>query len=108
MWSRGATAFALALAAAARSRAQLNGLRTIIILIMSTIGGSMIFRFLMPPLMQKFGLLTFNAWAIDGFRKVFWFQDEPWELWPQVSVRVMLIFAFLWLARLLARRWEVA
>jgi ABC-2 type transport system permease protein len=32
------------------------------------------------------GLLTINAWAIDGFTKVFW-RDEPVShLWPQVLV----------------------
>ena len=41
-------------------------------------------RFLMPEAMQKAGLLTINAWAIDGFTKVFW-RDEPvLHLWPQV------------------------
>jgi len=43
-------------------------------------------RFLMPEAMQKAGLLTINAWAIDGFTKVFW-RDEPIShLWPQVLV----------------------
>jgi hypothetical protein len=33
-------------------------------------------RFLMPIAMQKAGLFTINAWAIDGFTKVFW-RDLP-------------------------------
>ena len=33
-------------------------------------------RFLMSETMQKFGLLTFNAWALDGYLKVFW-RDAP-------------------------------
>ncbi len=43
---------------------------------MSSVGGSMFPRFLMPEAMQKAGLLTINAWAIDGFTKVFW-RDLP-------------------------------
>ncbi len=29
-------------------------------------------RFLMSETMQQFGLVTFNAWALDGYLKVFW------------------------------------
>ena len=40
--------------------------------------------------MQKLGLLTFNAWALDGYLKVFWRDAAVWQLWPQVPV------AFTW------------
>ena len=43
---------------------------------MSALGGSMFPRFLMSENMQKVGLLTFNAWALDGYLKVFW-RDAP-------------------------------
>jgi ABC-2 type transport system permease protein len=65
-------------------------------------------RFLMSEGMQKVGLLTFNAWALDGYLKVFWRQARVWELWPQVGVLLALTIAFLTLARVLARRWEAA
>ena len=58
--------------------------------------------------MQKVGLLTFNAWALDGYLKVFWRNAPVWQLWPQLSVLVVLTSVFLGLARLLARRWETA
>ena len=57
--------------------------------------------------MQKVGLLTFNAWALDGYLKVFWRQPPMWELWPQVLVLSRLTVVFLGIARMLARRWEV-
>ena len=60
------------LATLSRTRAQLSGLSTIVILTMSALGGSMFPRFLMSETMQKFGLVTFNAWALDGYLKVFW------------------------------------
>ena len=103
-----AAAFGMVFAAAAKSRVQLHGLSTVVILIMSAVGGSMIPRFLMPETMQKIGLLTFNAWALDGFRKVFWYQQGPLALWPQVGVLLGLTVVFLWLSRRLARRWETA
>ena len=101
-----AAALGLVLASLARSRAQLSGFSTILILTMSALGGSMFPRFLMSEGMQKVGLLTFNAWALDGYLKVFWRQAAIWQLWPQVLVLVTLTLVFLSIARLLARRWE--
>lgn len=101
-----AAALGLVLATLARTRAQLSGFSTILILTMSALGGSMFPRFLMSESMQKVGLLTFNAWALDGYLKVFWRQAPTWQLWPQVLVLGGLTVAFLAAARMLARRWE--
>jgi ABC-2 type transport system permease protein len=103
-----AAALAIALATIARSRAQLSGFSTILILTMSALGGSMFPRFLMTETMQKFGLVTFNAWALDGYLKVFWRNAPIWELWPQVTVLITLAVVLLLAARTLARRWETA
>lgn len=103
-----AAALGVALATIAHTRAQLSGFSTILILTMSALGGSMFPRFLMSEGMQKVGLLTFNAWALDGYLKVFWRQAAVGELWPQVAVLVVLTLAFLAIARLMARRWESA
>ncbi|HYM07661.1 MAG TPA: ABC transporter permease [Terriglobales bacterium] len=101
-------AFGMLLASVCRTRAQLGALSTLVILIMSSVGGSMFPRFLMPEAMQKAGLLTINAWAIDGFTKVFW-RDEPVShLWPQVSVLLVAGVVLFAIARKLARRWEYA
>jgi ABC-2 type transport system permease protein len=103
-----AAGLGLVLATLARSRAQLSGFSTILILTMSALGGSMFPRFLMSESMQRIGLLTFNAWALDGYLKVFWRDAPIWQLWPQVLVLATLTVLFLGVARLLARRWETA
>lgn len=101
-------AFGILLASICRTRAQLGALSTLVILVMSSIGGSMFPRFLMPEGMQKAGLLTINAWAIDGFTKIFW-RDEPVShLWPQVLVLLAIAVVLLGIARRVARRWEYA
>jgi ABC-2 type transport system permease protein len=106
-----ATSFAVAsfgmlLATVSRSRAQQAAISTLLILTMSALGGSMIPRFLMPEAMKKVGLFTFNAWAIDGYTKVFW-RDEPvWHLAPQVAVLVGSGIVLFLIARRLARKWE--
>ena len=101
-----AAALALILATLARSRAQLSGFSTILILTMSALGGSMFPRFLMSETMQRVGLVTFNAWALDGYLKVFWRDAPIWQLWPQLAVLSGLAILFLTGARVMARRWE--
>ncbi len=101
-------AFGMLLASACHTRAQLGALSTLLILIMSCVGGSMFPRFLMPESMQKAGLLTINAWAIDGFTKVFWRDLPVSDLWPQVSVLLAIGVVLFVVARRVARRWEMA
>jgi ABC-2 type transport system permease protein len=101
-------AFGMLLASLCKTRAQLGALSTLLILIMSSIGGSMFPRYLMPESIQKAGLFTINAWAIDGFTKVFWRDLPVSALWPQVSVLVAVGVALFLIARRAARRWESA
>jgi ABC-2 type transport system permease protein len=101
-----ASTFGLLLAAVSRSRMQLVALSNLTVLVMSALGGSMFPRFLMPELMQKIGLITLNAWAIDGFQKVFWREEPITHLAPQVAVLCGIAAAFFLLARRVARRWE--
>ena len=101
-----ASTFGLLLAALSRSRMQLVALSNLTVLVMSALGGSMFPRFLMPEFLQKVGLVTLNAWAIDGFQKVFWREEPLTHLWPQVLVLCAISVVFFALARRVARRWE--
>lgn len=101
-----ASAFGLVLATACRTRAQLGGVSTILVLTMSVVGGSLFPRYLMPEWLQMVGLATFNAWALDGYQKVFWYDRPLLDLWPQVTVLVGVTLVFLAVSRRLARRWE--
>jgi ABC-2 type transport system permease protein len=101
-----AAGFGLVLATLCRTRQQLGGISTIVILSISAVGGSMFPRFLMSEGMQKMGLFAFNAWALDGYIKVFWRNARVIELAPQVGVLLAFMAAFLIVARLMARRWE--
>jgi ABC-2 type transport system permease protein len=103
-----AAGLGLVLATASRTRQQLQGYANMVILPMSALGGSMFPRFLMSPALQKVGLVTFNAWALDGYLKVFWRELPITALAPQVGVLLGLTAVFLAVARMLARRWETA
>ncbi len=99
-------AFGMLLASMCRTRAQLGAVSTLLILTMSALGGSMFPRNLMPLAMQKAGMFTINAWAIDGFTKVFWRDLPVSALAPQIAVLLGVGTALFLVARRLARRWE--
>ena len=101
-----ASAFGLFLATLCKSRGQLNGLSVILILTMSALGGSMVPRYLMSDELQQYGLWTFNAWALDGYTKVFWRELPVDALAPQLGVLLISGMVFLLAARVLAVRWE--
>jgi len=101
-----AAALGMLMGTLCRTRGQLAGFSTTVILLMSAVGGSMFPRFMMSDALQTAGLFTFNAWALDGYQKVFWYEARLWQLWPQVLVLAALAAVFLLGARLLARRWE--
>ena len=63
--------FGIFLASFAKSRQQVQGLSTIIIMIMSAIGGSMIPIFVMPEIMQKIAVVSVNYWGIQGIYDIF-------------------------------------
>ena len=65
-------------------------------------------RFLMPESLRELGLLTFNAWALDAYQKVLWYDAPVPELWPQLAVLSALTLVFFALAGGLARRWRGA
>ena len=106
MTAGAAAGFGLVLATLCKSRQQLGGLATILILTMSALGGSMFPRFMMPEGIKQIGNFTFNAHALDGYQAVFWRDARPIELWPQVAILAGLTIVFLTVSRMLARRWE--
>ena len=101
-----ASSFALTLAAVCRNRAQLNAVSVILILCMSALGGSMVPRYVMSETMQQVGKITFNAWALDGYIKVFWRNLPLRELAPELTVLAATAIVLFAAARVLARRWE--
>lgn len=97
---------ALCLATFCRTRAALNGISVVLILTMSALGGSMIPRYIMSDEMRRWGQLTFNAWAYDGFQKVFWYDLPVAALETEVKVLLSMAVALASIARLGADRWS--
>lgn len=111
--SGAAAAFGLMLAAVCRSRAQLSGVSTIVILTMSALGGSMMPKFI-ASFLETTSQFTFNGWALDGFLKVFWYREPDdgvveivQAILPQVGLLLAATIVFLAIARFAARKWEL-
>ncbi|HLP12346.1 MAG TPA: ABC transporter permease [Flavobacteriales bacterium] len=85
-----AASFGILLAGIADSRKQIESLSTIVVLLMSLLGGSMIPSFVMPPLMQKFSMLTINYWSGDGFFDLF-YRDVEFSQFA-IKLGVLLLF----------------
>lgn len=98
--------FAMLLATLCKSRAQLNAVSVVMILSMSAVGGSMIPRFAMSDRMKEIGKWTFNAWALDGYQKVFWFQSPLTSLFSEVAVLLVSSLVLGLLTLLLSGRWK--
>jgi ABC-2 type transport system permease protein len=85
------SSFGIFLASFAKSRQQVQTLSTLVVLIMSAIGGSMIPIFIMPEFMQKVSVFTVNYWGVQGFYDIFW------RLLPLTDItflsRVLVLFS---------------
>ncbi len=68
-----ATGFGILFAALCRTRAQLEGISTIVILTMSAMGGAWWPLTITPEWYQKLAHFTLTAWAMDGYQAIFWF-----------------------------------
>jgi ABC-2 type transport system permease protein len=82
--------FGVFLATMARSRPQLQGMSTLIILSMSVIGGSMVPIFLMPQWMQNVSVVSINYWSIQGFYDILWRQLPTTDIIFLTRVGVLL------------------
>jgi len=63
---------------------------TIIIMLMSAIGGSMIPLFVMPAFMQKIAVISVNYWGIQGFYDIFWRRLPLLDIAPKIFVLVSI------------------
>jgi ABC-2 type transport system permease protein len=60
----------------------------------------------MSQTMREIGMVTFNAWALEGYNKVFWRDLPVSQLATELAVLTASGFLMLLAARLAAQRWE--
>lgn len=101
-----AAGLALALTTACGTRRQAQTLANIAILIVSAVGGSMVPRFFMPPLLQKLGWLTPTTWAVEAYTSLFWRGQGLSAVLLPAGLLLLSGLAGAAVARRLARRLE--
>lgn len=80
------SSFGVFLVSIVKTRQQLNGISTLIIMTMSALGGSMIPLFIMPAFMQKIAVVSLNYWGIQGFYDIFWRNLPFVDILPRMLV----------------------
>ncbi|MFY0630779.1 MAG: ABC transporter permease [Flavobacteriaceae bacterium] len=80
------SSFGVLLVSTVKTRQQLNGMSTIIIILMSAIGGSMIPINMMPGFLQDIAVVSVNYWGIQGFFDIFWRQLPLLEILPKMGI----------------------
>lgn len=99
-----AAGLAMVLVTASATRRQAQTVSTLAILVLSAVGGSMVPRYVMPPLFQSLGWLTPNTWAVEAYRSIFWYQETLSAVWRPCTVLAAAGLLALALAVALARR----
>jgi ABC-type multidrug transport system permease subunit len=86
--------FALFIASFCYTRKQVESVSTLIVLIMSALGGSMMPTFIMPELMQKMSVFTVNYWGVQSFYDIY-LREHSWSLYLQKIVVLLTIATIL-------------
>lgn len=92
----------LLVAAACRTPEQARSIWTVIVLIFSVVGGSMVPRFFMPLWLRDLGWLTPNTWVLEAYSAVFWRDATLAEVALPLALLAVAGFLSLFLAQWLA------
>lgn len=103
-----ATGFGILFAVLCRTRKQLEGISTIVILSMSAMGGSWWPLAMTPAWYQDLAHFTLTAWAMDGYQGLFWFGKGLMDILPEIGVLFGIGAGTAGLALFLWRRRELA
>jgi ABC-2 type transport system permease protein len=84
--SAACTAFGMLLAAVSPSPEAARGLGTLVILLMSAIGGAWFPISIMPEYLQRISKLTLVYWSMEGFQQVLWANASFGEILPTLGI----------------------
>ncbi len=98
------SSFGIFLSAIAHTRKQLESMSTVLILIMSGIGGSMVPLFLLPAFMQKIAVISVNYWAIDAFYDILGRSSGLLQLLPNILAMLLISLLFTGFSMILFRK----
>ena len=78
------------LASLCNSRQQAENLGTLVIIVMSTIGGSMVPLFIMPDIMEKVAIFSVNYWVMQSFFDIYWRLLPFNEILPRIFILLII------------------
>ncbi|MEZ6003626.1 MAG: ABC transporter permease [Planctomycetota bacterium] len=99
------SAMGMVFASYCRTRKQLEGSSTLLILIMSAVGGAWFPREMTPDWFQAAGKFTLTAWAMDAYHGALWYGKKLWPsgqmqgIWPEVAVLLAVALVLALVAR---------
>jgi len=80
------SSYGIFMASVCKSRKQVESLSTLVILLISALGGSMMPLFFMPAIMKKLAVVSVNYWAMEGFFDIFWRQLPLIDILPKMLI----------------------
>ncbi len=89
-----ATSLSILMAAFVKTEAQLSGVSLLVVLAMSSLGGSWWPLEIVPDFMRTLAhIVTINAWAMDGFKDILWYGRGALDVLPEVGVLLLISLA---------------
>ncbi len=89
-----AVSFGMIITAHATSLSQANGIATLLILVMSAVGGSWFPTFLFPDWLQVVAKFTLTYWSVEAFQQIMWRQAELSAIYLNLLVLVAIAIVF--------------
>ncbi len=87
-----AVSFGMAIISVAKSINQASGFSTLLILVMSALGGSWFPVSLLPDWMQLISKATITYWSVEAFLQVLWRQADLITILPNLTVLIFFTF----------------
>ncbi|MEN8193415.1 MAG: ABC transporter permease [Bacteroidota bacterium] len=89
-----AVSFGMIITAHAKSLSQANGIATLLILVMSAVGGSWFPTFLFPDWLQVVAKFTLTYWSVEAFQQVMWRQAELSAITLHLLILIVISIVF--------------
>lgn len=89
-----AVSFGMIITSHATSISQANGIATLLILVMSAVGGSWFPTFLFPDWLQVVSKFTLTYWSVEAFQQILWRQAELSSITFNLIVLIIISFVF--------------
>jgi len=89
-----AVSFGMIITSHATSLSQANGVATLLILVMSAVGGAWFPTFLFPDWLQVVAKFTLTYWSVEAFQQIMWRQAELSSITLNLAILIAVTIIF--------------